>query len=66
MNEEKTGKCLQVEYIRGHLWHRYCIAFNQIMVATVKFRSDDFNFTNGNPWFSIFPVSSNPLSRKSW
>jgi len=23
MNEEMTGKCLQVEHIRGHLWHRY-------------------------------------------
>ena len=34
MNEERIGKCLwQVEYIRGHLWHRYSI---QVMVATVK------------------------------
>jgi hypothetical protein len=24
---------------------RYSIAVNQVMVATVKFRSDDFNFT---------------------
>jgi hypothetical protein len=33
MNEEKTGKCLQqVEYIRGHLWHRYSIAVNKVMV----------------------------------
>jgi hypothetical protein len=32
------GKYLrQVEHIRGHLWHRYCIAVNQVMVATVKF-----------------------------
>jgi hypothetical protein len=37
MNEERTGKCLrQVEHIRGHLWHRYSIAVNQVMVATVK------------------------------
>jgi hypothetical protein len=27
-------------------------------------RSDDFNFTNRNPWFSSFLVCSNPLSRK--
>jgi hypothetical protein len=27
------------------------------------FRSDDFNFTKRNPWFSSFLVSSNPPSR---
>jgi hypothetical protein len=38
VNEERTGKCLrQVEHIRGHLWHRYSITGNQVMVATVKF-----------------------------
>jgi hypothetical protein len=26
-----------VEHIRGHLWHRYCITVNQVMVATVTF-----------------------------
>ena len=37
MNEERTGKCLrQVEHIRGHLWHRYSITVNQVMVATIK------------------------------
>jgi hypothetical protein len=37
MNEERTGKCLrQDEHICGHLWHRYSITVNQIMVATVK------------------------------
>ena len=37
MNEETTGKILrQVEHINGHLWHRYSIAVNQVMVATVK------------------------------
>ena len=37
MNEERTGKCLrQVEHIRGHLWHRYSITINQVMVATVN------------------------------
>ena len=37
MNEEKTGKfLLQVEHIRDHLWHRYSIAINQVMVSTVK------------------------------
>jgi hypothetical protein len=25
-----------VEHIRGHLWHRYAIAVNQVVVATVK------------------------------
>ena len=28
-------------------------------------KCDDFNLTKGNPWFSSFLVSSNPLSRKS-
>jgi hypothetical protein len=65
MNEERTGKCLrQVEHIRDHLWHRYSITVNQVMVSTVK--SDDFNLTKRNPWFSSFLVSSSPLSRKSW
>jgi hypothetical protein len=35
--EERTGKCLrQVEHICGHLWHRYSITVNKVMVATVK------------------------------
>jgi hypothetical protein len=45
-----------------------CLSFgtvNQVMVATVKFRSEDFNFTKLNPWFSSFLVSCNPLSMKS-
>jgi hypothetical protein len=36
MNEERAEKCLQVEHIRGHLWHKYSIAVNQVMVAIVK------------------------------
>jgi len=37
MNEERMGKSLrQVEHIRVDLWHRYYIAVNQVMVATVK------------------------------
>jgi len=36
MNEKRTGKHLrQVEHIRGHLWHKYYIAVNQVMVATI-------------------------------
>jgi hypothetical protein len=36
MNEEKTGKCLrQVEHIRGHLLHRYCITVNQVQVLNL-------------------------------
>ena len=35
MNEERTRKCLrQVEHIRGHLWHRYSITVNQVIVVT--------------------------------
>ena len=34
----KDGKSLrQVEHIRDHLWHRYSVTVNQVMVATVKF-----------------------------
>jgi hypothetical protein len=33
----KGPKCLrQVEHIRGHLWHRYSITVNQVMMATIK------------------------------
>jgi hypothetical protein len=57
MHEERTGKCLrQVEHNRGHLWHIYFIAVNQVMVATVNFRNDDFNLTKRNPWFSSFLI----------
>jgi hypothetical protein len=51
---------------RGHLWHRYSVAVNQVMVVIVKLSSDDFNLTNRNPWFSNFLilVSTNPLSKK--
>ena len=36
MNEEKTGKCLrQVEHIRGHLLHRYCITVNQVQLLNL-------------------------------
>ena len=46
----RIGKCLrQVEHILGHLWHRYSIAVNKVMMATVHYlRCDDFNFTKGN------------------
>ena len=38
MNEERTGKYLrQVEHIRGHLWHRYSITVNQVIVTILKF-----------------------------
>ena len=47
-----TRKCLrQVEHIRGHLWHRYSIMVNQVMVANVKPSKwcDDFNLVTGRP-----------------
>ena len=67
MNGERTGKYLrQVKYIHGHLWcqHRYSITVNQVVMATVKLWSDDFNLTKRNPWFSSFLVSSNPLIKE--
>jgi hypothetical protein len=37
VNEERTGKYLwQVEHIRCHLWQRYSITVNQVMVVTVN------------------------------
>jgi hypothetical protein len=37
MNKERIGKWLrQVEHIRGHLWYRYSVMVNQVMVATLK------------------------------
>jgi len=37
MNEARTGIWLrQMEHIHGHLRHRYSIAVNQVMMATVK------------------------------
>jgi hypothetical protein len=53
MNEERIGKCLQMEHIRGHLWHRYSIAVNQVMVMTIKLWSDDFNLTKRYSVFSF-------------
>jgi hypothetical protein len=49
-----------VEHIRSHFWNRYSVAVNQVIVATVNSRSEDFSFTKRNPWFSSFLVSSNP------
>ena len=66
-HREKTGKYLrQVEHIRGLLWHRYSILVNQVMVTTVKHSKWWLQLNQGNPSFSSFLVSSNPLSRKSW
>jgi hypothetical protein len=76
-HEWRTGKCLpQVEHIHSHLWHRYSITVNQVMVATVKLSRWWLHLnqeeplvqqrTKRNPWFIGFLVSSNPLSRKSW
>ena len=58
----------QTEHFRGHLWHRYSVTVNQVMVATINlhFRSDHLNFTIMNLWFSSFIVSSNPISIISW
>jgi hypothetical protein len=37
INEERTGKCLlQVDHICGHLWHRYSVRVNRVMVASEK------------------------------
>jgi hypothetical protein len=44
----------------------YNMIFIKIRHQIDHFRSDDFNLTKKNPWFSSFLVSSNPLSRKSW
>ena len=38
-----------MEHIRTHLWHRYSVPINQVMMATVNFRSDDLNLTSMNP-----------------
>ena len=66
MNEEKIELLLrQTKHIRGHLWYIHYVTISQV-IAIVNFRSDDFNFTIRNTWFTNFLVSSNPLSRKSW
>ena len=63
----RTRKCLrQGEYICDHLWQRYSIAVNQVMVATAKFTKWWVQLTKREPWFSRFLVSSNPLSRELW
>jgi len=37
ISEGRTGKCLQqVKHIRGHLWYKYSITVNHVMVTTVK------------------------------
>ena len=65
LNEKRTRLWLRPpKNISGHLWHRYSVTVNQVMVATVKLSSNDFNLTTRNPWFSSFLVSSNPLWRK--
>ena len=33
--------------------------------GAIIIRSDDFNLTKANPWFSKFILSSNPLSKTS-
>ena len=65
MSWMKNSKWLR-QVSRGHLWHRYSVAVNQVMVVIVKLSSDDFNLTNRNPWFRNFLilVSTNPLSKK--
>jgi hypothetical protein len=50
MNQEKSMKCLQqVEHIRGHLWHRYYITVNQVMVAIVKLSKWSLQFNQEVP-----------------
>jgi hypothetical protein len=54
MNEERTGKCLrQVEHNRGHLWHRYSIAVNQVMVVTVTFSKWWLQLYQKEPWVGL-------------
>jgi len=37
MDEERTVLRLRrTEHIRGHVWHEYSIAVNQVTVTTVK------------------------------
>jgi hypothetical protein len=55
VNEERTGKCLrQVEHIRGHLWHRYSITVNQVMVATVQVSKWRLQINQWGSCYSIF------------
>ena len=39
----------QNPYIRGHLWHRYSIAVNQVMVETVKLSKSWFHLNQEEP-----------------
>jgi hypothetical protein len=40
MNDERTGECLRhVKLINGHLWHRYSVTINQVMVIAVDHTS---------------------------
>ena len=58
MNEERTGKCLrQVEHIRGHMWPRYSLTVNQVVVATVKL-SKWWLQLNEDFWRTISSVAS--------
>ena len=60
MNEEGSEKVFTASgTYRGHLWRRYSIAVNQVMVATVTLSK--WWGTKRNPWFSSFLVNSNPL-----
>lgn len=35
--DRRTGLWLRhTKHIRGHLWHRYCVMVNQVIMATVK------------------------------
>jgi hypothetical protein len=57
MNAERTWKCLrQAKNIRDHLWHRYSVTANQVMVTTVKLSKWwlQLNQLNFIPPFSIF------------
>jgi hypothetical protein len=47
MNEERTSSWLrQREHIRDHMWHRYSVTVNQVMVAT---RRRVWRYQRGNP-----------------
>jgi hypothetical protein len=60
MKEESTGKCLrQPEHIRGHLWHIYSIAVNQVVVATVKL-SKSYSFPIVNFPFTCSNIPAAP------
>ena len=63
MNEERIGKYLrQVQHLRGHLWHRYSISINQVVLLTLRYNLEIAFFKRDEVFYILYFTKINVIT----